>query len=145
MSDAKIAQIVDLALQIQGLCEEVLGESSSKAFQPASPSSPLVSDAMKTLEPFPRFVPDTFVESLAGQIVGSIIIKEVNTGRGPVDIAEVSLTDGATNVVVTMWEDLSKAVETYQAGESITITNLKVNKPYKGVESLSSTRNTKVS
>jgi len=41
MSDAKWAQVVDLALQIQGLAEEALSESSSTAFKTPAPTTPL--------------------------------------------------------------------------------------------------------
>lgn len=146
--ETKITQVIDHNLQATRLLNEILQELGSARFTPAAeiqtapPSIPLMPE---NLEQFPRFVPNKFVESLTGRIARDIIIKEVNTDEGPVPIAEVPLTDGTTNVVVSMWRGFAKAVETYQAGEVVTLTNLKVRQPYKGVESLSSTKNTTVS
>jgi hypothetical protein len=143
MSDAKIAQIVDLALQIQGLAEEILAESSSTAFKSPTP----VVDSMKPAEdltPFPRFVPGTYVKELTGEVAEEVVIREVNTNSGPVTVADVPLTDGQTTIKVSMWRDFAKAVERFNKGDIITFTNLKVGNPYNNVEQLGSAKYTTV-
>jgi len=147
--EARLARMNDYALRIQGLADEVLQELSSAGFKPATdipsapPQTPLVP---KTLTPFPVFNEGTYVNELVGQIVYDVEVNTRNMRDGnQKDVANIVLTDGNTQVRIGLWEPLSAAISTYQRGETVTLTNLRVRPPYNNQPQLAGTGKTQIS
>lgn len=111
---------------------------------PTVPIQTPVVDGIKPDNPFPELVPDKFLKSIAGRIKTDIEIREVETSRGPVGIANFMLTDGAIEVRVAVWEPDDK-LKGFNVGAWITLTNMSVKDPYEGVAQISTTRNSKIS
>jgi len=103
-----------------------------------------VLEAIKSDNPFPELKPKSFLPSIAGRIATAIEIKEVETARGPVAIANFMLTDGAIEVRVAVWEPGAE-LNGFNVGGWITLTNMSVKDPYEGVTQISTTRKTKIS
>ncbi len=81
-----------------------------------------------------------YVQSLTGTIVDDIVVKEVETQRGPTDIANFSFTDGVTVVRVAVWEELIGELEGLGKGDTLTLTAVSIKKPYQDVQQISTTR-----
>jgi hypothetical protein len=85
-----------------------------------------------------------YVQSLKGTIVDDIVIREVETRRGPSTIANFKFTDGVTVVRIGLWGDLASEIENFGKGNVITLTGMSIKDPYEGMTQLSSTRNTTI-
>ena len=130
---------------MNGLLNEALSEIAHAQFQ--TPPRPLV-DSMKPVAPvapFPAFTQGTYIPSLTGRLDREVVIREVNTKRGPLEVADLHLTDGSRTVKISLWEGLAHAADSYNAGETITLTALSVKNPYQNIDQLGSTGKTQIS
>ena len=75
----------------------------------------------KTLKPFPKLEPGKYLQEITGEVVDDVTVKEVETRRGPVMIANFNLTDGEARIRVALWEDLVSEAEKFRPGDVITL------------------------
>ena len=144
MSDInKLSQAQDYFYKGIALIDEYIQASSG--FQPASQPVADFAKPAPPLAPFPQFATGTYLPTLTGRIERDVVIREVNTKRGPTTVADVHLTDGSKTVKISLWGDLANALQPYNVGEVVTLTGLSVRTPYNNVDQLSSTSKTTVS
>jgi len=109
--------------------------------QPQAQASPLIP---KELKPFPELEPKKYLQEITGEVVDNPEVREVETRRGPVTIANFHITDGKTKIRVALWEDLVKEAEKFRPGDVITLKGMSIKDPYEGVDQISSTRKTEI-
>lgn len=86
-----------------------------------------------------------YVNKVSGILVDDTSQREVDTQYGPNTVTNFRMTiEGEGEVRVSLWGDLAKDAMNYTAGDSITLTNMKVNPPYDGLLQLGSCRRTKI-
>ena len=98
----------------------------------------------KSLKPFPKLEPGKYLQEITGEVVDNAEVKEVETQRGPVMIANFNLTDGESQIRVALWEDLVSDAEKFRPGDVITLKGMSIRDPYEGVDQISSTRKTEI-
>lgn len=121
--------------------ENILGTYTEGAKPKREETHPLIP---KTLKPFPTLEPGKFLQELTGEVVNAPEIREVNTKNGPKQIANFEFTDGKSKIRVGIWEELLGEIKNLRSGDVITLKGMSIRPPYKGVEQISSTRNTKI-
>lgn len=89
---------------------------------------------------FANLVIGKFVQELSGHIVNDPAHKDIDTKFGPTSIANFRLTDGTTEIRVTLWGELADEITKYGEGDGVTLTNMTVKEPYDGLIQVSSTR-----
>lgn len=139
--------------QIKGFYEamdtiKVLAQSMAEVYAGGAPtpvaSVPLEPVKVEDVTKWPVMESGKYMQSLKGTIVDDIVIKEVETQRGPTTIANFKFTDGVAVVRVGLWGDLASEVEDFGKGNVITLTGMSIKDPYEGMTQLSSTRNTTI-
>lgn len=72
--------------------------------------------------------------TIEGSLVTDPDIKDVNTQRGPTEIAKLLLLDNTGQIQLTYWGDEVKKVTDYRAGQTLRVENVwKIDQPYDGV------------
>ena len=69
--------------------------------------------------------------TIQGSLVTDPDIKDVNTQRGPTEIAKLLLMDDTGQIQLTYWGDEVKNVKNYRAGQTLRVENVwKIDSPY---------------
>ena len=136
-------QCFDEIEKIYKMSQMRTGENVQAPLPQQSLQTPVL-DAIKPDNPFPELKPKGFLPAIAGRITSAIEIREVETSRGPIDIANFMLTDGAKEVRIAVWEPGDK-LNGFNVGSWITLTNMSVKDPYDNVAQISTTRKTQIS
>ena len=136
--------------QIKGFYEamdtiKVLAQSMAEVYSGGAPA-PVQPEPVKATDvtKWPVLESGKYVQTLKGTIVDDIVIKEVETQRGPTTIANFKFTDGVTVIRVGLWGDLASEIENFGKGNVVTLTGMSIKDPYEGMTQLSSTRNTTI-
>ena len=93
-----------------------------------------------SLTAFPKLEEGKFIKEIEGELKDDPVQRDVDTSRGTVTVTNFRLTDGVTEVRVSLWEDLAEEVMDFVAGNSIKLTNMSIKEPYDGLMQISSTR-----
>ena len=89
---------------------------------------------------FPKLEEGKFLREIEGELKDDPVQRDVDTSRGPTKVTNFRLTDGITDVRVSLWGDLADEVMNFVKGNSITLTNMSIKEPYDGLMQISSTR-----
>jgi len=138
--DAQIKAFYDAMESIRVLSQSMAEVFSGGAPAPVQEKPVKVEDVAK----WPVLESGKYAQKLTGTIVDDIVIREVETRRGPSDIANFKFTDGVTVIRVALWGDLAKEIEGFGKGNVVTLTGMSIKDPYEGVPQISSTRNTTI-
>ena len=138
--DLQVKAFYDAMEAMRTLAQSMAEVFSGGAPAPVQEKPTKIADVAK----WPVLESGKYVQTLTGTIVDDIVIREVETRRGPSDIANFKFTDGVTVIRVALWGDLAKEVENFGKGNVVTLTRMSIKDPYEGVQQISSTRNTKI-